>query len=337
MTLRRLALAVFFLSGNFAVGRADEPLPSAKPVPLIQTEPLPHHQVSFRYEGRELTRYHYDPADRRPYLYPLIGPAGLSLTRMGHPHDPVSHSHHNSVWVSHHIVNGVNFWGDRGPNLGRIVPQQIDQLTDADDAASLLALNHWVVDKTGERLLIERRRIEVRTLPGNETLTILDLEFTADKVPVTFDKTPFGLVGVRMRKTIGVHDGGGLIRNSVGGVNEKGIDKPEGAMPAEGVFWKPAKWCDYTGPVTESEIEGVTLFDHPANPNHPTVFHVRDDGWMGTCLTFDAPRTLEVGTKLRLRYGLYAHGGLPPREAIDKQWQTFAELPMPETLEKQKK
>jgi hypothetical protein len=133
-----------------------------------------------------------------------------------------------------------------------------------------------------------------------------------------------------MRKTIGVHDGGGRIRNSAGGVNEKGLDG------AEGVFWKPARWCDYSGRTEGTTVEGVTLFDHPRNANHPTVFHVRDDGWMGSCLTFDAPRTIEVDAKLRLRYGLYVHAGLPSVEEIDAQWKAFTELPLPATLEKQK-
>ena len=323
--LRRFVASVI-ISQSFANGFAADVLPFAKPIPQVSAEPLPHHQVSFFHEGRELTRYHFDPADRRPFLYPLVGPAGHSLTRMGHPHDPVGHSHHNSVWISHHSVNGVNFWADRGSNLGRIVPQRLENLTDGDDAASLLTLNDWIADQSGDRLLIERRRIEVRPLAEGETLVLIDLEFSPDKHPVTFEKTPFGLVAVRMRKSIGVHDGGGTIRNSVGGVNEKGLDG------AEGVFWKPARWCDYSGVVVGSAVEGIALFDHPQNPNHPTVFHVRDDGWMGACLTFDAPRTLAVGQTLRLRYALYVHGRLPTRDAMDAQWKSFAELPMSETL-----
>jgi len=285
---------------------------------------------------RELTRYHFDPADRRPFLFPITGPSGLSLTRMGHPHDPVGHSHHNSVWISHHVVNGINFWGDRGPNLGRIVPQRIEQIEDADDEARLTAVNHWVNEKTGEVLLEERRRIHVRPLANNEFLTVIDLEFTAPKQPATFDKTPFGLIGVRMRKSIGVHDGGGLIRNSEGAQGEKGTDGRATTSESGGVFWKPARWCDYSGPTSKTASEGVTLFDHPSNPNHPTVFHVRDDGWMGASLTFDAPRTLEPDTKLRLRYGFYAHAGTPTLAEIDQHWKSFTELTVPPTLEKQK-
>jgi hypothetical protein len=120
-----------------------------------------------------------------------------------------------------------------------------------------------------------------------------------------------------MAKTIGVRDGGGIIRNSEGGVNEKLV------------LWKPARWVDYSGPITANAREGITLMDHPSNPNHPTVFHVRDDGWMGASLTFAGPRVLKPGTPLRLRYGLYVHAGVPSVVDLQQHWQVFSELPLP--------
>lgn len=322
----RLLVAVAVVSSPAVVGAQS--LPSPKPVPRVTVEPLPHFEARFLADERERMRYHFHPLDRRPFLFPLIGPSGLSLTRMGHPHDPVSHSHHNSVWVAHHNVNGVNFWGDAGPGLGRIVPQRIEQYADGDEAAWLLAVNHWVDEKSRTVLLVERRRIEYRPLPNGESLTLLDLELLPQGKPAVLEKTPFGLVGIRMRKSIGVHDGGGRVRNSAGGVDEIGADG------APGVHWQPARWCDYSGPVTAAAVEGVTLFDHPSNPNHPTVFHVRDDGWMGASLTFAAPRTIELGAKLHLRYGCYVHAGLPSPEALEARWREFAALPLPATMEK---
>ncbi len=108
---------------------------------------------------------------------------------------------------------------------------------------------------------------------------------------MTLGATPFGMVGVRMAKTIGVNDGGGLIRNSEGNVNEQGPN---------GVFRKKARWVDYSGPITDSAAEGITLFDHPSNPNHPSHFHVRNDGWMGASLTLEKPITITPGEPLRL-------------------------------------
>jgi hypothetical protein len=155
----------------------------------------------------------------------------------------------------------------------------------------------------------------VQLLANNEWLLITDLQFEAKDRDATFGKTPFGLVGVRMAKSIGVNDGGGTIRNSEGNVDEAGPN---------GCFWKHAKWCDYSGPIFPGAAEGITLMDHPSNPNHPTVFHVRVDGWMGSALTFDAPRTLAPGKPLQLRYGFYVHSGAPAVSALQKRWDEFA-------------
>src|SRR4029450_13735167 len=101
-----------------------------KPVPLMQAVPLPDYEISFQREGIELARYHFNPALRRPFVFPVVGPSGRSLTRMGHPHDPESHSHHNSVWISHHVVDGLSFWEDRSGN--RIQHKRILRLEDSD-------------------------------------------------------------------------------------------------------------------------------------------------------------------------------------------------------------
>jgi hypothetical protein len=280
----------------------------------MQVIPLPYHQASFQRDGAELTRYHFGPSLNRPFLFPVIGPSGRSLTRMGHPHDPESHSHHNSVWVSHHDVAGVDFWGDRGK--GKIRHKRIVDFQGSDKHASMATENQWVTD-AGKVLLLETRKMTVLPLANSEWLLILDLRFKASNEPVTLGKTPFGMIGVRMAKSIGVHDGGGMIRNSKGAVNEKEV------------FWKQARWVDYSGPIVGTEVEGVTLFDHPGNPNFPSHFHVRNDGWMGASLTFDGPRTIQPDEPLSLRYGLYVHGGRKSPEAIKVRWKHFAETEHP--------
>jgi hypothetical protein len=309
--------ALLAISGAAAPTAPPADRPAPKPVPLTQVVPQPYEQVSFQRDGRELARYHFGPGLRRPFVFPVVGPAGRSLTRMGHPQDPESHSHHNSVWVSHHDVNGVSFWDDRGK--GRIVHRRVEKFDDADDAAAVTAVNEWVDEGddgtagAGKVILEEHRRTEIRPLEGGEWLLVMDLRLKPKgDQPVTLGKTPFGVVGVRMAKTIGTNDGGGEIRNSEGQVNE-----PE-------VFWKKARWVDYSGPIARDVTEGITLMDHPSNPNHPTVFHVRGDGWMGASLTFDGPRAIEPGKPLTLRYGLYVHAGKPGLEQLEARWKEFA-------------
>ena len=278
-----------------------------KPIPRMQALPLPHHQISFQRDGVELTRFHFDPADKRPFLYPLNGPSGRSLTRMGHPQDPVGHSHHNSLWLAQHSVNGISFWGD--PRTSYIRTLRVEKLEDSDTLAAATVVNSWI--ETNRTILTERRHITVQTLPNNEWLLILDVRFEANKEPVTLGKTPFGFAAVRMAKSIGVHDGGGIIRNSEGAVNETNI------------FWKQARWVDYSGVIVSNTVEGITFFDHPSNPNHPSHFHVRDDGWMGASFTFDQERVVETNKPLQLRYGFYVHSGLLETNVLQQRWEEF--------------
>jgi hypothetical protein len=309
---RKAAFAFAFITLLHTLNAlSQEAPPTPKPVPQMQVIPLPYHQASFQRNGVEIARYHFGPDLHRPFIFPLIGPSGRSLTRMGHPHDPQSHSHHNSVWVSHNDVDGVSFWSDSGK--GKIRHKQILKFEDADQSASMLAENHWLTTE-GKVLLHETRRLTAIPLDNSEWLLIIDLEFKAADKPITLGKTPFGMLGVRMAKTIGVNDGGGTIRNSEGGVNEKEI------------FWKRARWVDYSGLIAPEKLEGVTLFDHPDNPNFPSFFHVRNDGWMGASLTHAGPRTIQPDTPLHLRYALYIHSELKPAQAIDAKWKQFTEI-----------
>ena len=312
------AMSVAAVVSVLSVASAEEKAqPAAKPVPLWQVEPQPYDQAAVLRDGREVARYHFGRGLHRPFLFPIIGPSGRSVTRMGHPHDPNSHSHHNSIWISHYIVNGVDFWGD---GKGRIEHRKVLRYEDSDREAIIEVLNAWVTP-AGETLLHEERRLRFLSLEHKQWLLVIELKFTtppnATIAEVTFGKTSFGPIGVRVAKTIGVHDGGGRMLNSAGGENEKGI------------FWQRAKWVDYSGPIAPDVVEGITLMDHPMNPNHPPQFHVRDDGWMGASLTFEGPLTVTADKPLALRYGLFIHAGAPPLDQLEQQFTAFTKLTDP--------
>lgn len=315
----RHVLPVLLLLASAHAG--ESPLPSAMPVPRVQAVPMPHHIISFQLDGRELTACHYDPADQRVFWHPIRASRDTSLTRMGHPHDPLTHSHHNSVWISHADVDGVNFWADHGKDLGRIVNVEISRegFTESTECASMQMVNHWMRDDDKSVMLIETRRTEVRPLDGAKSwFLIIDLEYSAPPgKTTTFRPSGFGLLGVRMAKTIGVIDGGGRILNSEGQVNEKAM------------FRLPARWCDYAGRITNADdgFAGITLMNHPANPGNPTPFHVRDDGWMLPCLNLESSIEVSAAKKLRLRYALWVHDGIATRQESEEKWAVFAGLP----------
>jgi hypothetical protein len=248
---------------------------------------------------------------RRPFLYPVLGPAGVPLTRMGHPHDPVGHSHHNAIWIAHADVAGTSFWADDG---GTIEVTQITSLDDADDHAAAEFSAVWRAGDNGV-VLREARRVSLVPNDADSWRIDIETELTAADGPVTLGATAFGLLAVRVAKSMGVKDGGGRILNS------------EGAMNESGCFRKPGRWVDFSGPVTATLDEGIALMDHPDNLHHPVEFHVRDDGWMGAATTFRAAHVIEPGKPLRLRHGLLVHGAATGREEIDREWQRFAAIP----------
>ncbi len=314
--MRRAFFSLSALVLTVLPAAADE-LPSARPVPPAEALPLPHRELSLRWRDREVVHYVAGADGERPYWHPLQHASGRSLVRLGHPHDPRGHSHHNGVWISHVDVNGINFWEDKvDAQHGRIVQRSVDAVWDGARQCGAAVTNVWqtceVPGAPAKPLLEEKRTFYWQGAAGGDPAAawwlVVEVELTPVDGDVTFGDTAFGLIGVRMAKSIGVRDGGGRILNSEGQVNE----------PA--AFRKPARWVDYSGPVTDDERGGICLMLLPekegtAAPD-ATAFHVRDDGWMGACLSFGRPVTATRSQPLRRRWALFGHSGVPTREEL---------------------
>lgn len=285
-------------------------VPAGPPWPRVQLVPQPGDEISFQVDGVERLRTHHGARLPRPFVYPVIGPSGAPLTRIGHPRDPHSHNHHLSLWVGHQSVGGLNFWELR-PGSPGIIPDRIVSLEDGD-TGRLVVRATWP-GKDGSPMLRDERTWTL--IPGRDGEFALDLDLvlSAAAAPVVIGKSHFGLVAVRVAKLMGTNDGGGTITNSEGRVNEAQL------MPH-----RRARWCDYSGRSTASTVEGITLMDHPSNPNHPTYFHVRGDGWMGSSFSEEEDVTVEKERPLRFRYRFRIHRGPADPAAIDAEWSAWA-------------
>jgi Family of unknown function (DUF6807) len=299
------------------MGCATAPAGTSPGYPRAMVIPQPDDQVSFQVDGREWLRYHYGEQTPKPYFFPVMGPAGVPVTRLTHPHDPFTHNHHLSLWIGHEKVGGASFWGQLR-NPARIAFDRIKAIEDGD-RASLTILAQWLDGEKKPLLLDERTwtlspRYDTLGSDGFGEYTLdLQLKLTPVAPTLTLGKTNFGLVAVRVAKMMGTLDGGGTIRNSEGQVNEKEL------MPH-----RRARWCDYSGRPSPGAVNGVTLFDHPSNPNHPTYFHVRGDGWMGSSFTFENDYVLSKEKPLVLKYRFYVHSGLGDAKALDAEWERWA-------------
>lgn len=275
--------------------------------------PLPDNQVSFTVDGVERLRWHAGTTAPRPFFYPLLGPSGQPLTRIGHPGAP-DHDHHRSIWFAHNKVLGINFWGDTSP--ARI--RQLDWIAyhDGDEEAVMGVKLGWFDGHDPKPLIMQEVIAALR--PGENGETFLELQTTLTPLAdmLELEKTNFGLLAVRVAKNLSVHFGGGQLTDSEGRTGEPAI------------FGNRAAWVDYSGSILPNVVEGITFFDHPQNPGHPSHWHVREDGWMGASLCFAEGRVITKADPLRLRYLLHAHrGGADATQAVNVL-RAFAERPV---------
>ena len=277
------------------------------PFPAVQVLPDANDRVWVNYNNRNLLGYCYAESYRKPFFYPVTGPSGRSVTRLGHPRDfSGGHDHHRSLWIEHEIVNDVSFEtehlhffaGTDSPlvGIGRIAHRRFICQEDGPVYARLEMALDWI-SHTGETLLTETRGVRVYPLAGREQLIDFDLTFQPQVEQVTFGQSTFGILAARVAHPLEVMRGGGRILNAHGQLNE-----PE-------VHRQPAEWCDYSGPISPTETNGLAIFGHPDNIHHPAHWHVRDDGWM--CAAPFARRAVTVrgDETLNFRFRVYVHDG----------------------------
>ncbi len=266
--------------------------------PRCQLVPEPGHQLRFRVDGETRLVWHHGSEHPRPCFYPVIGPAGVPLTRMGHPGAP-NHDHHQSIWFAHADLGGVDFWAN-GPDTGTIRQAHWHCYEDGDEHAAMAVHLHWIAP-TGAVLLHQDLVTILRPLPHRESLIEIQTSLTPTQATLPIAKSNFGILAVRVSKALSVHFGGGTLTSS------------EGAEDEATGFGQYARWWDDSGPVAPGSTgnaarwNGITYFDHPGNPHYPAHWHVREDGWMGASLTRHRGINLKSDAPLRLRYLLHVH------------------------------
>lgn len=237
--------------------------------------------------------------DPMPYVYPLLGPGGVRVTR-GFPMDPKpdeahDHPHHRSLWFAHGAVNGHDFW--HGSET-RIVTEEVLSAHLEGDAAVLVTRNAWMAGE--ERIANETRTLRFSAGPGERTIELETELSPAGDEPLVFGDTKEGTMALRLHPALRLKGdvARGHARSSAG--HENGD-----------VWGQRAAWVSYTAPIDGRTIT-VTMHDHPDNLRHPTWWHARDYGLFAAnpfgIHDFEGEpagtgdHTVETGSALLLRY-----------------------------------
>lgn len=232
----------------------------------------PDGRLRVTLDGELVTEYVYQ-GERKPILYPVIGPGGIPMTR-NYPMKEVEgeakdHPHHRSLWYTHGRVNGVDFWDERS-GTGKTVHEAFDKVEAGKDQATIVARNRWVAPD-GKVVLTDTRTIRIHAAPDARILDY-DITLHASEGPVVFGDTKEGTMGIRTHPALRLRNDE---RRGVKSANGKAVNS-EGVGGRE-VWGKRAKWVDYWGDI-DGKTLGVAIFDHPSNPRHPTWWHAREYG-----------------------------------------------------------
>ena len=257
----------------------------------------------------------------KPIVYPIHAPGQVPMTRnypmkKGVKGEASDHPHHRSLWFTHGVVNGVDFWHE-GSRYGKVEHVELVSVDDKAERPSITTKNKWI-DPKGKVHCTDTTTVAFGTLPGARTID-WTTTIHATNGDVTFGDTKEGIMGLRTHPQLRLDKGGKA-------VNSKGATD-------RGLWGKHANWVHYYGKVGGKPV-GVAIFDHPQNLRSPTTWHARHYGLVaanpfGLRHFQKKPAgagnyTIKAGEELTFRYRFVFHEGSPDEAQIADLYKAYA-------------
>jgi hypothetical protein len=295
-------------------------LPLAAQVGIKQEE----NRIAVSIDGKPYTTFYYGPEVAKPYLWPLLAPSGIAVTR-AFPMEKVAgestdHPHHRSLWFAHSAVNGFDYWNNEfsyesnpkvAGTLGHIFVTKISKAQGGADTGEIDAAAEWK-QPDGKVVLIEDRKMIFHAGGPNR---VLDLEFTLTaKTDVKFGDAKDGVFGIRLAPGLEEPQPKSLPEPKRTGV----MINAQGCKTEAQCWGKRSEWMDYSG-VVDGQPVGIAIFDTPGNSGFPTYWHARGYGLFANNIFGrhdftnkaepDGSVTLKPGEKVHFRYRVVIHPG----------------------------
>ena len=309
------------------VGVACSPAPEPEPAPPAPDVGFTAEagRIDISLKGKPFTAYHFGEKWPKPFLHPVRSLEGTDVSR-GWPVAPREgesddHVWHRGLFMGHDGINGVDFWREKAPEeTARLRPRSLPQ---TDEAAGTLSVTLDLETPKGESLGALRQKFTFSTAgsPSGENAVIdVDVAFVADRgTALTLSDTEEAFVGFRFDDAFKQENGAWLTN-------------ADGLLGTENIWGKPAAWVDYSTTLGGEKI-GVAMFDHPANPRHPSRWHARGYGFC-TANAFginkftgdesqDGKMEVAQGDELRFRYRFVIHPGDADEAAVKDLYSAY--------------
>jgi hypothetical protein len=292
-------------------------------------------RVSVMLDGQLFTEYRHGDSSH-VYYFPLIGPGGVKMTR-SYPIETVEgeetdHPHHRSMWFSHGLVNGIDFWSEASTRPGKAPPKPVGRIEHAKilamepgkDSGTLRTQQDWLMPG-GSVALRSVQALRVHAKGGRERMFDFEVTFTGGDKDAVFGDSKEGTFGLRIAESMRVKQRKGPGLGHI--VNSEG--------QADTAVWgQHAKWVTMSGPIGDKTYT-ITIMDHPSNPRHPTRWHARDYGLFAANPFCEAQMdktkekgagdfTLKAGESMTFKYRVVITEGDPGAVGEAERFAQFA-------------
>ena len=287
-------------SAWYAIRTTNEPAPNSR----YRIENRTTHLL-ITVDDDLFTRYNFLGV-WKPYFWPLNGNHGTVVRGAGGG----DHPHHTGLFLAyggHGEGGSANIWSDwdeppYGP-CGKMLHQRFVRLTQGPVYAEFVE-DLVYVKGDGEEILTETRT--ARAWHADNGRRFLD---------ITHETSPPLDIGARQFLFVA------RMNPSMKLPNEGHVENSEGQIGRKEVHHQRARWCDLAGVVGDG-VNGLAMFDHPQNVEHPGFFgEIAVPQQMS--ILHHPPNELS-GDRFRLQFRVYVHEGITPEAGVESHYQCYA-------------
>jgi len=306
-------------------------------------------RVDITFDGSPFTSYVWPTSLKKPVLYPLVAPGGITVSR-GYPLEPrpgerVDHPHHAGMWFNYGNVNGFDFWNNSDfikaedrEKMGTIRQERIVSTKSGSDKGELVVETVWITGK-GDELIKETTRFVFLHRADANVIDRVTTLHALDRAVFRDDKE--GLLGIRLAHFLeSADEKGGTFSDASGRPTKVDAADTTGAtgvyLTSEGkrsaaAWGTRGRWCMLSGTSVNRPIT-VAIFDHPENPGFPTHWHARGYGLFASNPLGDsifdpkAPAhnfTIEKGADATFRYRVVFYAHAVAAEEANRESEAF--------------
>ncbi len=322
-------------------------------LPVKIVENLKEQKVEIQADGKPFTAYIWPKTLKKPVLWPVIAPAGQTVTRYFplalREGERADHPHHVGIWLNFGDVNGLDFWNnsdaisaEKAKNYGTIVHNSIDRAVSTATGAELETTSSWV-DIGGNNLLKEKNTFYFR---ATSSYRVIDRKTTLTAVngDVKFTDNKEGMFAIRVTTELELPAKGAVQLTDAAG-NVTRVEKPDlsrvtgdylssEAIAGDAVWGTRGRWMRLSGKMDGGEV-AIVIIDHPENPGYPTYWHARGYGLFAANTLGQKPLSggkdelnfsLKNGESVTFLYRLIVANGNPTVETINRwaeEWSRF--------------